>query len=163
MLADRRLNVFLFLVCAKALRLALSTRANTLPSVLRELSDLVIDAAVLDSVTPDWRVQATLSKLAESEERVGQLRETEIARTVGVNRAHLGRLVRDATGFTFKQWRWGFLLKPALIPLATSREQIAQIAYSRGYGSLAQFDRDFRRLLRLTPTEYRKDLQRDPR
>jgi AraC-like DNA-binding protein len=159
-LADRRLNVFLLLVCAKALRVALSTRTNALPSALRAISGLVKEAAAIDSVTPDWRVQATLSKLAESEERVGQFREEEIARTIGVSRAHLGRLLRAATGFTFKQWRWGFLLRPALVLLATTREQVAQIAYSSGYGSLAQFDRDFRRLLRMTPTEYRQHVQR---
>jgi AraC-like DNA-binding protein/ActR/RegA family two-component response regulator len=155
-LADRRLNVFLFLVCAKALRLTLTARTHALPSLVPEISDLVKGAAGLDAVTPDWRVQAMLSKLAEAETRVGQLREEEIARTLGVNRAHLGRLLREATGFTFKQWRWGFLLRPALTLLATSQEQVAQIAYSCGYESLAQFDRDFRRTLHMTPTEYRQ-------
>jgi DNA-binding response OmpR family regulator len=160
-LADRRVNVFLFLVLAKALRMALRTPTNALPSALREISDLVKQAAAVDSVRPDWRVQATLSKLAEAEERVGQLREEEIARTLGANRAHLGRLLRNATGFTFKQWRWGFLLRPALILLPTTREQVAQIAYSSGYESLAQFDRDFRRLLSMTPTEYRQSVRGD--
>jgi FixJ family two-component response regulator len=158
-LADRRVNVFLFLVGARALRLTLSTRTHGLPFVLREISDLLKKAAGLDAVTPDWRVQATLSKLAEAETRVGQFREEEIARTLGVNRAHLGRLLREATGFTFKQWRWGFLLRPALTRLATSHEQVAQIAYSCGYESLAQFDRDFRRMLHMTPTAYRQLLQ----
>lgn len=160
-LADRRVNVFLFLVCAKALTLVLSAHPDTLPSTLREISDLVKEATALDVVTPDWRVQATLAKLEESETRVGQFREEEIARTLGVNRAHLGRLLRDATGFTFKQWRWGFLLRPALILLATSQEQVAQIAYSCGYGSLAQFDHDLRRLLHMTPTEYRQLVRKD--
>lgn len=159
-LADRRLNVFLFLLCAKALRLTLSTRTHALPSVLQIIAALVKKAARVDAVTPDWRVQATLSKLEESGTRVGQVREEEIARTLGVNRAHLGRLMRAATGFTFKQWRWGFLLRPALSLLATSQEQVAQIAYSCGYGSLAQFDRDFRRMLHMTPTEYRQVVQR---
>ncbi|MGB2716720.1 MAG: AraC family transcriptional regulator, partial [Vicinamibacterales bacterium] len=148
--------VFLFLVCAKALRLTLNARTDALPSVVRDVSGLVKRAEAIDAVAPDWRVHAALSTLAEAETRVGQIREEEVARTVGVNRAHLGRLLRDATDFTFKQWRWGFLLRPALIPLATSQEQIAQIAYSCGYESLAQFDRDFRRMLHMTPTEYRQ-------
>ncbi len=161
-LADRRLSVFLFLVCAKALRLT-SSRTHALPSAVREISDLLKEAAEIDSVAPDWRVHAALSKLAEADNRVGQLREEEIARTVGVNRAHLGRLLRNATGFTFKQWRWGFLLRPAVIPLAASQEQVAQIAYSCGYESLAQFDRDFRRMLHMTPTKYRQLVQKMPR
>lgn len=48
---------------------------------------------------------------------------------LGVNRAHLGRLLRDATGFRFKQWRWGFLLRRAVGLLAACEEQVAQIAY----------------------------------
>jgi ActR/RegA family two-component response regulator/AraC-like DNA-binding protein len=111
-LADQRLNVFLFLVCAKALRLTLTLRSRALPPILEEISGLLNQSAVRDSVTPDWRVQAALAKLAEAEKRVGQIREEEIARELGVNRAHLGRLLRDATGFRFKQWRWGFLLRP---------------------------------------------------
>lgn len=155
-LSDRRVNVFLFLVCGKALKRTLSARADALPSLLSEISTLLKRAAAVDAVMPDRRVQATLSKLAESETRVGKSREEEIARTLGVNRAHLGRLLREATGFTFKQWRWGFLLRPALILLAKSQERVAQIAYSCGYESSAQFDRDFRRMLRMTPTEYRQ-------
>lgn len=162
-LADRRLNVFLFLVCAKSLRLTVNAPTHTLSSVAQEISELVKNAAAIDAVAPDWRVHAALSKLAEADTRVGQVREEDIARTVGVNRAHLGRLLRDATGFTFKQWRWAFLLRPALILLATSQEQVAQIAYSSGYSSLAQFDRDFRRMLQMTPTEYRQLVQNTPR
>ena len=155
-LSDRRVNVFLCLVCAKALKLTQSAGADALPSTLSEISTLLKRAAAVDAVTRDWRIQGTLSKLAESETRAGQFREEEIARTLGVNRAHLGRLLREGTGFTFKQWRWGFLLRPALILLAKSEERVAQIAYSCGYESSAQFDRDFRRMLRMTPTEYRQ-------
>ena len=155
-MADRRLNVFLFLVCAKALRLALSAREHTLSSILQEIADVMRKARAVDQVTPDWRVQATLAKLAESDTRVGHVREEEAARMLGVDRAHLGRLLRATTGFTFKQWRWGFLLRPALLQLAASHEQIAQIAYSCGYGSVAQFDRDFRRVVHMTPTQYRQ-------
>jgi AraC-like DNA-binding protein/DNA-binding response OmpR family regulator len=155
-LAAPRLNVFMFLVGAKALSLTLTARTRALSSVMREISGLVKKAAGRELVMPDWRVQAALSKLAQAKTRVGHVREEEIARTLGVNRAHLGRLLRHATGFTFKQWRWGFLLRPALTLLATSHEQVAQIAYSCGYQSLAQFDRDFRRMLHMTPTEYRQ-------
>lgn len=155
-LADRRLNVFLFLVCAKGLKLALTARTHALPSLLQQVSGMLKEAAALDTLIPDWRVQATVARLAEAEIGVGQIREEEIARTLGVNRAHLGRLIREATGFTFRQWRWGFLLRPALVLLATSQEQVAQIAFSSGYGSPAQFDRDFRRMLHMSPTEYRQ-------
>ena len=133
----------MLLVGAKALSLTLTARTHALPSVIREISGSMKKAAAWELVMPDWRVQAALSKLAQAETRVGHVREEEIARMLGVNRTHLGRLLRDDTSFTFRQWRWGFLLRPALILLATSHEQVAQIAYSCGYQSLAQFDRDF--------------------
>lgn len=155
-LADRRLNVFMFLIGTKALSLALTAPTHALPSVVGEVSGFVKSAMRRDLAMTDQRVQATLSKLAQAETRVGQVREEEIAQMLGVNRAHLGRLLRDATGFTFKQWRWGFLLRPALPLLVTSHEQVSQIAYDCGYESLAQFDRDFRRMLHMTPTKYRQ-------
>jgi AraC-like DNA-binding protein len=68
----------------------------------------------------------------------------------------VGRLLLRATGFTFRHWRWGFLLRPAVLSLAASHEQVAQIAYRCGYDSVPQFDRDFRRMLSVTPTEYRE-------
>lgn len=162
-LTDQRLNVFLFLVSAKALRLALSARTDTLASVVREVSGMVQKAATMDEVAPDWRIQVALTLLAEAETRVAHIREEEVARTLGVSRAHLGRMLRDSTGFSFKHWRWGFLLQPALIRLATSQEQVAQIAYRYGYESSAQFDRDFRRMLHMTPTQYRQLLQHKSR
>lgn len=161
-LRDPRTDVFLLLTCAKALRLVIAAPAGALSSVMAELSQLLRESARHDTATMDWRVQATISRLEEAGTGLAQLREEDLARTFSVNRAHLGRLLRAETGFTFRQWRWGYLLRPAPGLLATSREQVAQIAYRCGYASAAQFDRDFRRMFNKTPTEYRRLLQTRP-
>ncbi len=60
------------------------------------------------------------------------------------------------TGRTFSQWRSLLAIKTSCVELGSSSEQVAQIAYALGYEHVAQFNREFQRLLSVTPTEFRR-------
>lgn len=101
------------------------------------------------------RTDSVIARL-EATHAHARVREADLARELGIDAAHLGRLLRAETGLTFRQWRWALRLRGAVVPLVDSDEQIAQIAYRLGYDSPAQFDREFRRIFGVTPTGFRR-------
>jgi AraC-like DNA-binding protein len=132
-------------------RFPLDERANTDPR------------AVGHRATFDARVSAVIERLDTAAMARQRLTIETIAETAGIDPAHLGRLIKQETGFKFTAWRSAFLLRPSLRPLVDTGEDVKQIGCRLlGFNHLSQFDREFRRLFGLTPTEFRRALQ-DPR
>jgi len=104
-------------------------------------------------------VTATIAWLEAAGKGCLHIHESQVADAVQLDPAHVGRLVLQCTGLTFRQWRWGVLLRPALRPLLQTNEQIAQIAYQVGYADPTRFDRDFRRVFGMTPRALRMSIR----
>jgi AraC-like DNA-binding protein len=79
----------------------------------------------------------------------------QAAAAVGYPADFMSPLVLTATGRRFVQWRSIVAIQLGTHRLATTREQIAQIAYALGFEHPAQFDREFRRTLGLSPRQFR--------
>ena len=86
----------------------------------------------------------------------GGIREAALAREFGIDPAHLGRLVRRATGLGFRDWKLGIRLRLAVRALAESDAPVKWVAHESGFASTAQFDRGFRRVFGMTPGEFRR-------
>jgi AraC-like DNA-binding protein len=86
----------------------------------------------------------------------GGIREAALAREFGIDPAHLGRLVRRATGLGFRDWKLGIRLRLAVRGLAESDAPVKCVAHESGFASTAQFDRGFRRVFGMTPGEFRR-------
>jgi transcriptional regulator GlxA family with amidase domain len=111
----------------------------------------------------DPRVLDALTML-ESEAATGRrLTSESIAADKNVDSAHLGGVIKSATGFKFTAWRSAFLLRPALRPLVETNDDVKQIACTAlGYKHLSQFVRDFHQFFGITPTSFRQVcIQRD--
>lgn len=82
--------------------------------------------------------------------------EHALASELGVDPAHLGRLIRSQTGLGFRHWRRAFAIRRVVRELADPDAQIAQIAFRTGYEHPSQLDREFRGMFGITPREYRR-------
>jgi len=86
----------------------------------------------------------------------GRLTLNQFCKTLGLNRTYVSRLLGPDTGLNFRQWRWAILMAAAVRRLATSNENIRQIAFSVGYEHAGQFDRDFARAFGMSPAQFRR-------
>ena len=83
----------------------------------------------------------------------------ELAQLVGLSRFHFCTAFRLATGQTPHEWLVRLRIGRARELLADPSLRITDIALTAGYGTPSAFSASFRRIVRATPTEYRRRLQ----
>jgi CheY-like chemotaxis protein len=154
-LADPGLPMPAFLTCAQALRRAVTADAADSPWMLAALAQDSVLQILATPAPADPRVVTTMSMLECS--GVKRLTLEEIADVTNIDPAHLGRLIEAETGFNVWSWRTGTLLRASVRHVIETDEQVKHIAYRvAGYKHESQFDRDFREMFGLAPTELRR-------
>lgn len=81
----------------------------------------------------------------------------DIAYICGLNRSYLTRLFKDASGYTPQQYLINYRIKKAKEILADSDEPIQQVAYMVGYTDTFTFSKAFKKIVGLSPTDYREE------
>jgi AraC-like DNA-binding protein len=91
------------------------------------------------------------------EERYGDsgLTVRFVARDLGISTEHLCRLLKRHTGCTFVSILRGARVRAARQLLRTTSLSMKHIADRVGFSSASQFDRDFKTVCGIPPTEYR--------
>lgn len=79
-----------------------------------------------------------------------------LARTVGVHPVYLAQVFRRVYGCTINEYLCQRRLDYACRELRQTRRSIAEIAQTAGFYDQGHFSRTFKRLLGLTPREYRQ-------
>lgn len=102
------------------------------------------------------RVSAFLAHLVDDSDDRLFWTESEWADGLGVDAAHLGRLIRRHSGRSFREWRRLARVRKASHLLHGSDEHVSQIGYSAGYGDCSQFRREFVQVMGLSPAEFRR-------
>jgi AraC family transcriptional regulator len=82
-----------------------------------------------------------------------------MAAVAGMSRYHFLRVFRRLTGMTPHRYLISSRLRRAALALASSRRPVIAVALDAGFGDLSTFNKTFRAVFGLTPTQYR-DLQR---
>lgn len=82
-----------------------------------------------------------------------------IASHVYLNPSYLSRLFKKETGQTLTDYILGLRMHNAKIQLENSNQNISQIAASVGYSHFSHFTKAFKKVVGLTPHEYRKKFQ----
>ncbi len=149
-----------------ALMEALSSTASSLRSdeLALRLIERVIAAMAGDrpiQVTPTARearrvVEAI--RLAETE-AARPIELKEMAATAGVSKYHFLRVFRRLTGVTPHQYLISARLRRAALALTSSRRPVIAVALDSGFGDLSTFNKTFRAVFGVTPTQYR-DMRR---
>jgi len=78
-----------------------------------------------------------------------------VAEHVGVSGSHLSRIIAKETGYGFDTHLHGIRVLRATLLLRDSLSSMKQVADATGYRNLTTFDRQFRRWLKMSPTEFR--------
>ena len=79
-----------------------------------------------------------------------------VAASVDYSPGYLGRRFKRAVGLSFTEYVRDARIGRAKEHLAGSRHQIADVAFTCGFGSLSQFNRTFLKAVGCTPREYRR-------
>jgi AraC family L-rhamnose operon transcriptional activator RhaR len=90
------------------------------------------------------------------EESGEPLRLRDLAQTVGVNPSYLSRLFHRETGYPIFQFLAEVRVEKACRLLRETERPIAELAMEVGFGSLAFFNRVFRRATGVTPSAFRR-------
>lgn len=80
----------------------------------------------------------------------------EVASEVHMSRYYLCRRFKKATGMTLTEYVTGRRVDTARDMLANTSLRVADIAFEVGFQSLSQFNRCFRKITGITPTEFRR-------
>ena len=83
----------------------------------------------------------------------------EMAAVAGMSKYHFLRVFRRLTGVTPHRYLISARLRRAALALASSRRPVIAVALDSGFGDLSTFNKTFRAVFGLTPTQYR-DLRR---
>jgi AraC-like DNA-binding protein len=141
-----------FIACAIALRRSGSTTTDSREGVKRHQPETRTDT----DLAKEPRAAQVIARLQAAGRESGRIREATLAREFGIDPAHLGRLMRRATGLGFREWSLGIRMRLAVRALAETDSPVKIVALESGFTSTAQFDRGFRRLFGMTPGEFRR-------
>jgi AraC-like DNA-binding protein len=85
-----------------------------------------------------------------------QLTLGEMARRFGLNPSYLSRAFRKETGFTIVEYVNKVRIRRSCLLLKHSDAGILDIALAVGYNSLSHFNQYFRRVMGMSPREFRR-------
>lgn len=86
----------------------------------------------------------------------------EVAEAAGVSAFHFCKIFKKATGCTFVDFVNRARIEKAKELLLEPYNRVAEVAYDVGFQSLSQFNRWFKRIVDLSPTEFRLQFQLEP-
>lgn len=107
---------------------------------------------------PTWLARAREALDDELESGISVQR---LADLVGAHPVSLSRAFRRCYGRSISEYRMLQRARHAATGLGASPHSISRVAHDSGYADHAHLTRDFRRLTGLTPTEFRRLLERD--
>lgn len=87
-----------------------------------------------------------------------KLKLSDLGRETGCSPEYAGRLFKRLTGITFSDYLIRYRIDLACGKLENSHASISEIAAEMGYFDTAYFDKCFRKILGMSPVEYRRRL-----
>jgi AraC family transcriptional regulator len=135
------------------------------PSLRSEELALRIIEQVIAAMTGDRQTQAAPTgrearrvveaiRLVEAD-AARPLELKEMAAVAGMSKYHFLRVFRRLTGTTPHRYLISARLRRAALALASSRRPVIAVALDAGFGDLSTFNKTFRAVFGLTPTQYR--------
>ena len=124
----------------------------------RKLNDDSIDLRL--PAYGESRIYKVLGRL--NRDYIHNINLDDIARTAGMNTSAFRRYFKEKTGKSTLQYiselRIGYACKLLLMGELT----VTQICYECGYNNISNFNRQFKKITRFTPSEYIEEFKRNP-
>lgn len=89
----------------------------------------------------------------------GEVQQSEIAAKLGMSPSGFSKLMKNATGRTFTSMIKFKRINEARKLLAAGDVRVSDVAFDCGYQHPSHFDRHFRELLGISPSEYRRQMK----
>ncbi|MFP4157827.1 MAG: PocR ligand-binding domain-containing protein [Opitutales bacterium] len=80
----------------------------------------------------------------------------EAARAVSASTRHFCKVFKEATGLTFTDYLARVRVEKAKKLLQNPHLRVSEVAFETGFESISQFNRSFKRITRLAPTQFRR-------
>ena len=133
----------------------LGSHIGQTPKAIRGLEEELFKEplrAVIVKLTYRRRLARTW-QLIEAEFDSPALTLERAGRESGLNKNHLNVLFRQTTSFTFHQFLVRYRLLRAITIMPRKNYSLLEIALQVGFGSLTTFERNFRKLIGISPKE----------
>jgi AraC-like DNA-binding protein len=124
-----------------------------------ELEELGLGDATLPSDRGSSDIARRLMSYVHENASDAELSFSSVARAVGMSRATLGRAFPRLFGKTFLKYVSEVRVTLACALLMETNRSVSEIALGTGFGSLSNFNRQFRALKHTTPLRYRHSAQ----
>lgn len=151
--ADPDVSFYEFVAVAQSI-LTIATAEPKLNLVFR-LQRTLNDGIARNHSKTDPRFGLVLQRFEGAGPRWGEIAETMVCNDLEVSPAYLRRLIGGHAGLTFPECRRAIVIRPVVLELALTDEQVAQIAFKVGYLSASQMDHDFARFMGISPKHLR--------
>jgi AraC-like DNA-binding protein/CheY-like chemotaxis protein len=157
--ADPGVTLFEFVALLRVLRCIFPRGPARSADVLR-IRDRLLEAARRSwhGVQPD--TQAIMSHMETMGPALIHATKERLAASLNLTPTILTRDLRRDLRFSLRLLRRVILMRRAALALATSDEQVAQIAYVLGYEHASPLDRMFKRTFGMSPGEFRQAVDR---
>ena len=153
-LRDPSLTIPEFGASARVFRM-IRAKPRSHRSVLMQITALLTESW-MDPTRLDSRVATAIVHLEKAGQALAEVRESGIAELVGMSASHFGRLLKRQTNLNFHGWAVQGRLRGATHELAEGKEHVSQIAFKWGWTALNHFDEQFKCLIGVNPTAFRK-------
>jgi AraC-like DNA-binding protein/ligand-binding sensor protein len=104
----------------------------------------------------------TRAKNFIEENQAEDLSLAAVARAVNTSTFYFCKMFKKATGLTFTEYLGRVRVEKAKSLLLSPHARVSEVAFEVGFQSLSQFNRVFKRIAGLSPTEYRARLPKAP-
>jgi DNA-binding response OmpR family regulator len=155
-LANPEVTLAEFRVVAEVLRLISRREQSWTALTLQHLAERLEGVTRDDWSNVDRIVRHLVVRLIAAGKACVHLREDVSAGELGMDPQDLSNLLVREIGLSFRQLRRVIVMRRGVQMLASSDEQVAQIAYAVGYEHPSAFDHSFKSLLGLSPGDYRR-------
>jgi AraC-like DNA-binding protein len=152
--ADLEEASFLFSFIA---RRAGDARAASLPSLRLEVMGLLalLGDAPTPGSSPSRRFRSEDLRLYIEERYAEQFSLDDLGERFGHNPSYVSRTFSQETGSTIVEYLNRVRIRKSCALLKRSSSSVLEIAYAVGYNSLSHFNQNFRRIMGMSPREYR--------
>ncbi|MCM8710037.1 AraC family transcriptional regulator [Clostridium sp. SYSU_GA19001] len=110
----------------------------------------------IERTDPEQQINAVIMKvLRYIEENYKEAALTELANVMNLSISNLSKIIKNSTGYTFKELLQNKRFQKAVHLLSTTTLPVTDIIYRVGYDNTSYFHRMFREKYHMSPKEYR--------
>jgi len=130
---------------------------DVLADLMKFLEDFLIEVTVLIKSASQDNGNMVIRKMKQyiADHYKDEISLNTLANYLHLNPSYLSRLIRRITGETFSDYLWSYRIDMAKRKLLTEDVKTSEVAYRTGFKDAAHFSNLFKKIVGVSPREYR--------